>query len=112
METEIAIVAAQPLILWGAGALAAAAAVTKGRARLTLSRAKHRSLAGHARMSRRVAGLIPAWSYDEQRFFRADRAPEDVVRQREAGFQRLSALYKQRFAKTAALNKEGGPGFS
>src|ERR1700739_1671726 len=112
METEIAIVAAQPLILWGAGALAAAAAVTKGRARLTLSRAKHRSLAGHARMSRRVAGLIPAWSYDEQRFFRADAAPEEIARQREAVFSRLSALYKERFAKTAALTKEAAAGLS
>ena len=112
METEIATVAAQPLLLWGAGALAAAAAATKGRARLTLSRAKHRSLAGHARMSRRVAGLIPAWSYDAQRFFRADGAPDDAVRQREAGFQRLSALYKQRFAKTAALTKEAAAGLS
>jgi glutamate-1-semialdehyde 2,1-aminomutase len=112
METEISALAAQPLALWGAGALAAAAVATKGRARLLLSRAKHRSLAGHARMSRRVAGLIPAWSYDEQRFFRADAAPEEVARQREAGFGRLSALYRERFAKTAALTKEAAAGLS
>ncbi len=112
METEITAFAAQPLALWGAGALVAAAVATKGRARLMLSRAKHRSLAGHARMSRRVAGLIPAWSYDEQRFFRADAAPEEIARQREAGFSRLSALYKERFAKTAALTKEAAAGLS
>ena len=31
----------------------------KLRARLALSRAKHRSLAGHSRLSRRVAALLP-----------------------------------------------------
>lgn len=113
MEANLTAVAAQPLALWGAGALAvAAAAATKGRARLMLSRAKHRSLAGHARMSRRVAGLIPAWSYDEQRFFRADAAPDEVVRLRQAGFQRLSALYRERFARTAALTREAAMGLS
>lgn len=112
MEANLTAVAAQPLALWGASALAVAAAATKGRARLMLSRAKHRSLAGHARMSRRVAGLIPGWSYDEQRFFRADAAPDEVVRQREAGFRRLSALYKQRFARTAALTREAAQGLS
>ncbi|NIJ31920.1 aminotransferase class III-fold pyridoxal phosphate-dependent enzyme [Sphingomonas oligoaromativorans] len=113
MEANLTAVAAQPLALWGAGALAvAAAAAAKGRARLMLSRAKHRSLAGHARMSRRVAGLIPAWSYDEQRFFRADAAPDEVVRLRRAGFQRLSALYRERFARTAALTREAATGLS
>ena len=33
--------------------------------RLQLSRAKHRSLAGHARMSRRLARLVPFYEYDE-----------------------------------------------
>ncbi|MGN6124505.1 MAG: aminotransferase class III-fold pyridoxal phosphate-dependent enzyme [Sphingomonas oligoaromativorans] len=112
MEANLTTVAAQPLALWGAGALAVVAAATKGRARLMLSRAKYRSLAGHARMSRRVAGLIPAWSYDEQRFFRADAAPDEVVRLRQAGFQRLSALYRERFARTAALTKEAAMGLS
>src|ERR1700750_630397 len=112
MADSIAPVALQPLLWPAAGVAAVAAGATKGRARLMLSRAKHRSLAGHARMSRRVAGLIPAWSYDEQRFFRADAAPDEVVRQRQAGFARLSALYKERFAKTAALTKEAATGLS
>jgi glutamate-1-semialdehyde 2,1-aminomutase len=112
METEISTFAAQPLALWAVGALAVAAGATRGKARLALSRAKHRSLAGHARMSRRVAGLIPAWSYDERRFFRADAPPEDIARQRETGFARLSALYTERFAKTAALTGEAALGLS
>ncbi len=41
------------------GALALGALAPKAKARLALSRAKYKSLAGHARMSRRVAKLIP-----------------------------------------------------
>jgi hypothetical protein len=44
--------------------------------RLLLSRAKHRSLAGHAKLGRRLARLIPYYEYDEAHFFRADDAPE------------------------------------
>ena len=58
------------------GAVALGAVYAKVKARLELSRAKHRSLAGHARMSRRVAGLIPFYEYDEDRFFRCDGATQ------------------------------------
>jgi glutamate-1-semialdehyde 2,1-aminomutase len=37
--------------------------------RVVLSRAKHRSLTGHVRMAKRVAGWMPAYSFDERRFF-------------------------------------------
>jgi glutamate-1-semialdehyde 2,1-aminomutase len=30
-----------------------------------LSRAKHRSMAGHSRIARRIAALIPHYEYDE-----------------------------------------------
>jgi glutamate-1-semialdehyde 2,1-aminomutase len=111
MEASLSF-ATQSVFLSAAAAFAVALGAAKGHARLTLSRAKHRSLAGHARMSRRVAGLIPAWSYDEQRFFRADDAPEDVVRLRQAGFDRLARLYRERFAKSAALTREAAQGLS
>jgi glutamate-1-semialdehyde 2,1-aminomutase len=104
--------AAQPILLIAAGALAVALGATKGHARLALSRAKHRSLAGHARMSLRVARLVPTWSYDEHRFFRADNPPEEVARRRQNGFEALAGLYKARFAKTAALTKEAAQGLS
>ena len=77
-----------------------------GRRRLMLSRAKHRSLAGHARLARRIVRLIPFYEYDEQRFFRADAAPERIAEQRRAGFFALAGLYAQRFARTAALTAE------
>jgi glutamate-1-semialdehyde 2,1-aminomutase len=104
--------AAQPILLTAAGALAVALGAVKGHARLKLSRAKHRSLAGHVRMSLRVARFVPAWGYDERRFFRADGAPEEVALQRQAGFAVLATLYKERFAKTAALTKEAAQGLS
>jgi glutamate-1-semialdehyde 2,1-aminomutase len=74
--------------------------------RLALSRAKHRSIAGHSRMARRIAALIPYYEYDEARFFRADDAPPEVAAQRRAGFFRLSALYAERYRQSVALTHE------
>jgi glutamate-1-semialdehyde 2,1-aminomutase len=74
--------------------------------RLLLSRAKHPSLAGHSRLSRRVARLIRYYDYDETQFFRADDAPAEVAAQRRAGFMQLAQLYTQRFAKGSALTRE------
>jgi glutamate-1-semialdehyde 2,1-aminomutase len=71
--------------------------------RLQLSRAKHRSLTGHSKMARRFAALVPFYEYDEARFFNVDEAPEGIADQRRAGFKRLSALFAERFAKTAAF---------
>ncbi|AXJ96203.1 MULTISPECIES: aminotransferase class III-fold pyridoxal phosphate-dependent enzyme [unclassified Sphingomonas] len=92
----------------GAGILAAA----KGRQRLALSRAKHRSLGGHVRMAKRIAGQIPFYEYGPDRFFRADDAPADITAQRQAGFERLGAVYATRFAKTLALTRETRGGLS
>ena len=87
----------------GAGALSA---LLVGKSRLDLSRAKHRSLAGHARLARRLASLIPFYDYGEDRFFSSDDAPEAVAVRRREGFRRLSALYKARFARARALTDE------
>jgi glutamate-1-semialdehyde 2,1-aminomutase len=84
-------------LLGGAAALLLA---PKLAARLKLSRAKHRSLAGHSNMSRRFARLLPDYAFDRSAFFRADGAPKEWARRREAGFERLSALYATRFTKT------------
>ena len=94
------------LTLVGLGAAALQAPLAKLTARLDLSRAKHRSLAGHARLARRVASLIPFYAYDEERFFRSDDPPQEIAARRRAGFMRLSELYQNRFAKTAGLTAE------
>ena len=80
------------------------------RARILLSRAKHRSLAGHARLSRVVAKLVPYYGYGEAQAFRVDGAPDAVARSRRQGFLRLAALYRERFAvsaRTAATAEAG-----
>jgi glutamate-1-semialdehyde 2,1-aminomutase len=75
--------------------------------RLQLSRAKHRSLAGHSRMARRFACWVPFYEYGESRFFGVDSAPADIVAARRAGFMRLAAAFAARFKnsieQTAAL---------
>lgn len=92
--------------MYGAGAVVLAAALVRLKTRLELSRAKHPSLTGHARLSRRVASLIPFYEFDKHQFFRSDGAPEDVALRREAGFLRLSQLFRERFAQTSRLTAE------
>lgn len=100
---------------WASAAVAGAATLlTLGaaRRRVLLSQAKHRSLTGHVRMAKRIAGLIPFYAYDERQFFRADDPGEEVAAARQTGFQRLSALYAERFPKTVALTAEAREGLS
>ena len=91
------------LSLAGAAVVGTAAVFPKLRARLALSRAKHRSLTGHAKMSRLVARLIPFYEFDMGDFFRSDGAPPAVAARRQDGFFRLAGLYQQRFAKVRQM---------
>jgi glutamate-1-semialdehyde 2,1-aminomutase len=103
----------ESLLLYGLGAGAAAAlGLPALKARLELSRAKHPSLAGHARLARRFAALVPGYRYGEERFFRADGAPDDIEARRRAGFARLSQLYRERFSDTVGLTEESSPALS
>ena len=96
-----------PILSLAAGAVAATVVVApKVKARIELSRAKHRSLAGHSKMSRRVARLIPAYEFDVNDFFRADGAPQDVATKRRDGFFRLATTFAERFAKGRQLTKD------
>jgi glutamate-1-semialdehyde 2,1-aminomutase len=83
-----------------AGAAALAASVVRLQQRLQRSKSKHGSLAGHPRIARRVASLIPFYEYDDSRFFTVDGAPADIAAHRRAGFMRLSSLFAARFAET------------
>jgi len=87
----------------GAAVMATAAAYPKLRARLALSRAKHGSLTGHSKMSRRVARLIPFYEFDINDFFRSDGAPAEVATQRQDAFFRLAQLYRERFARSREM---------
>ena len=83
-------------------ALGALALLPAAKRRLDLSRAKHRSLAGHSRWAKRLAALIPGYAYDDARFFDSDGAPDHVAQQRRIAFERLAALFEQRFPVSAA----------
>jgi len=94
---------------------AAGAAIVGGRlmyARLLLSRAKHRSLQGHAQLARRLARLVPFYEFGADRFFDSDGAPPDVVRKRRLGFDRLAHHFESRAPKTLALGEQLEPAVS
>jgi glutamate-1-semialdehyde 2,1-aminomutase len=82
------------------GATALAASLVTLKRRLQLSKAKHRSLAGHARIARRIVSFVPFYEYDESRFFCSDNAPAEMAARRRDGFMRLSTLYETRFGET------------
>src|SRR6202012_5787329 len=96
-----------PILSLSTAAVASAAAVfPKLTARLALSRAKHRSLGGHSKMSRVVARLIPFYEFDINDFFGADGAPAAIATRRQDGFFRLAAIYEERFGKGRQLTAE------
>ncbi|MAA73160.1 MAG: glutamate-1-semialdehyde 2,1-aminomutase [Salinisphaeraceae bacterium] len=64
--------------------------------RLLLSRAKHPSLQGHPRISRRVARLLPFYEYDDAHFFRCDGAPRPVEEMRRSAYERLRQTFISR----------------
>jgi len=80
--------------------------IKKVYTRLQLSMAKHPSLAGHSRMAKRVARLIPHYSFNQNIFFKVDGAPQEIALLREAGFMRLSKAYKERFTKSVELTNQ------
>jgi len=80
--------------------------IKKVYTRLQLSMAKHPSLAGHSRMAKRVARLIPHYSFNQDVFFKVDGAPQEIALLREAGFMRLSKAYKERFTKSVELTNQ------
>jgi glutamate-1-semialdehyde 2,1-aminomutase len=94
----------------GAGALTTSLGKLKGR--IALSRSKHRSLTGHARIARRVAAMVPFYEYDQHGFFRADEPPEAIASRREAGFHRLAAQFDARFGTTVGLTDDIRDGVS
>ncbi len=82
----------------------------KAKRRLELSRAKHRSLAGHSRMAKRVASMIPGYAYNEDEFFASDGASPTWVARRRAAFAQLCAQFASRYPKTAAMTAQARSG--
>lgn len=92
--------------LYALGAATLAVLLPKLKARLELSWAKHRSLAGHSKMSRRLAKLVPFYEFDESQFFCSDEAPAAVAQRRRDGFMRLADVFRERFPETVRLTAE------
>jgi glutamate-1-semialdehyde 2,1-aminomutase len=94
------------LAWYGAGAVALTLSLVRLKTRLDLSKAKHPSLSGHSRMSRRLAALIRFYEYGEDRFFRADDPPKEIAERRRAAFARLSDLFRARYPETIRRTAE------
>jgi glutamate-1-semialdehyde 2,1-aminomutase len=73
----------------GFAALAAGLLFRWGVARIALSRAKHPSLRGHSKWSRRIARYVWQFDYLGQKFFASDLAPSSVATQRRQAIERL-----------------------
>ena len=77
--------------------------------RIQLSRAKHRSLAGHSRMAKRLARWLPGYGFDEAEFFGSDGAPANIQAQRHAAFfalgQTLQTRHRLSIEATAAARE-------
>ena len=94
-----------PLILDGIILLIALYLIRKIQIRLRLSRAKHPSLAGHAKMSRRVARLVPFYEFSEDKLFSADGAPTNIAQQRKTAFERLAKQFRERSPNSVAMSE-------
>jgi glutamate-1-semialdehyde 2,1-aminomutase len=81
------------------------AALPLARRRLELSLAKHPSLTGHSRMAKRVAALVPGYTYDDAQFFASDGAPPDVQARRRSGFMKLARTLATRHPQSVELTR-------
>lgn len=87
-------------------------ALRKIQVRLRLSKAKHPSLRGHSKMSRRVSKWIPYYAYDESKFFNSDGAPDVIAQQRQSGFERLKKAFREKSPKSIAMSEALESGIS
>lgn len=94
------------LLLYFAAFVAVLVVLKKIHTRLQLSKAKHPSLRGHSKMSKRVAKLIPFYEYDKTQFFKSDGAPNAIARQRCSGFESLASKFKEKAPQSAEIMEE------
>ncbi len=80
--------------------------LVRAKSRLQLSLAKHRSLAGHPRIARRIANLLPNYQYEEAEALAVDGAPVDVTARRKAALDQLTVEFQKRYARSAALSAD------
>ncbi len=79
------------------------------RSRWLLSRAKHPSLAGHPRIGKLLAKLVPLYEYAGDAFFASDGAPAGVATRRRKGFERLARQLNGRSPETVRATERLSP---
>lgn len=87
-------------------ALGVLALLPAAKQRIELSRAKHRSLAGHSIMAKRLARWLPGYAYDDTTWFTSDGAPEAIGAQRRAALRRLGEEFATRYPKSIAMTDQ------
>ena len=100
-----------PYVVAG-GIVAAIAMLRRLQVRFRLSRAKHPSLRGHARMSRRLAKLVPFYEYSAEDAFLIDGVPADVAEKRRKAFETLSMELSTKAPQTVKETRELEPSIS
>ncbi len=90
-------------------AAACAVLLQKTSQRLQLSLAKHPSLGGHLRMSKRFAHWLPAYSYAQDTWFAVDGAPQAIAQTRERALARLGQTLRERSPLTLAQTDQTKP---
>ncbi|WP_289032169.1 aminotransferase class III-fold pyridoxal phosphate-dependent enzyme [uncultured Paraglaciecola sp.] len=76
--------------------------VYKAAIRLQLSKAKHPSLRGHSKWSRRIAAQIPYFTYPDAVYFCSDGAPNNIADKRRAGLLQLQQNIRSKCSQTLA----------
>jgi glutamate-1-semialdehyde 2,1-aminomutase len=99
-------------LLYGVSSAAFLLALKRIKARGELSLAKHRSLAGHPRMARRLAAMLPSYRYSDEEVLGVDGAPADIVARRQQAFDVLVAEIGARFPKSLQQGAEVAGGLS
>ena len=92
----------QSAVVYVLSIAACCALAYKVHIRLRLSRAKHPSLRGHAKWSRRIARQVTAYSFNHEQYFVSDGAPAEIAEQRRAGLSRLAQASAARSPKSLA----------
>ena len=100
------------LLVYGVSTAAFVLAVKRIKTRAELSLAKHRSLAGHPRMARRLAALLSNYHYADDTIFGVDGAPSDVVAIRRQAFDAIVAEISVRFPKSLQAGADVAAGLS
>ncbi len=73
--------------------------------RLQLSKAKHPSLRGHSRWSRRIAHCIPLFEYNYDQFFSSDGAPVEICKTRQLAFDNLGKIFRETYPESIVFNE-------